>query len=193
LINYKGISTTVLTAIATFFIVMFILRPIPQIPLSANEVHVKRLSTIMNGTIDRSFINYELLVRVNRGYSNDDVTCMARNIYFEARNESLLGQHAVAWVTINRKKHHKWPNTICKVVYQRKQFSWTIRGRYAKTYNKSAYERAILIAKDSLEEAHNGGEDLSNGALYYHADYVKPYWRKKLVRLAQIETHIFYK
>ena len=51
--------------------------------------------------------------------------CLAMNIYHESRGERLEGQIAVAQVTINRMEHTKWPSTICEVVYQPKQFSWT--------------------------------------------------------------------
>ena len=127
-------------------------------------------------------------------YDWKDVTCLARNIYFEARNESVLGQHMVAWTTLNRVKHRKWRSTVCGVVYQSKQFSWTIKYSKSKTYNRTAYKRAVLIAKDTLYEFYTGGEDLSNGALFYHADYVSPDWDfSKLSLLAQVDTHIFYK
>ena len=51
--------------------------------------------------------------------------CLAMNIYHEARSESMQGQIAVAQVTLNRVEHDKWPSTICEVVYEPKQFSWT--------------------------------------------------------------------
>ena len=34
--------------------------------------------------------------------SNDDLQCLALNIYHEARSESLAGQYAVADVVLNR-------------------------------------------------------------------------------------------
>lgn len=171
--NQKGFTVLVFSSLLSFFLSLTLLTYTPK-PITYNYNIVK-----MSGTIKR--------------YTANDVTCLARNIYFEARNESIFGQHSVAWVTLNRVNHKKWPNDVCKVVYQRKQFSWTIRGKYKKTYNKFSYKRAILIAKDTLDEYYNGDEDLSNGALYYHADYVKPIWRIKLQRLAQVDTHIFYK
>ena len=35
--------------------------------------------------------------------------------------------------------------------------------------------------------------DITSGALYYHADYVNPYWAKTKKRIIKIEHHIFYK
>ena len=66
--------------------------------------------------------------------------CLARNIYFEARNEPFAGQFAVAMVTLNRVHDEQFPNSICEVVYQglhwpsghpkrdRCQFSWYCDG-----------------------------------------------------------------
>ena len=44
--------------------------------------------------------------------------CMARNIYFEANNQSKAGMIAVARVVINRVKDRRFPDTVCKVIYQ---------------------------------------------------------------------------
>ena len=35
--------------------------------------------------------------------------------------------------------------------------------------------------------------DFTDGALFYHATYVKPGWAKMKTRTAKIEDHIFYK
>ena len=50
--------------------------------------------------------------------SIDQIRCMAQNIYFEARAESMLGKTAVGWVTMNRVNDSRWPDTVCKVVHQ---------------------------------------------------------------------------
>src|SRR3954464_926829 len=54
-----------------------------------------------------------------------DVECLALNVYYEARGESLAGQYAVAEVTMNRKSAARYPKTVCEVVYQKSAFSWT--------------------------------------------------------------------
>ncbi len=58
--------------------------------------------------------------------------CMLKNIYHEARGEGVEGMKAVALVTLNRAKQQN--KTVCEVVYQRKQFSWT---NTAKGRNKN--------------------------------------------------------
>ena len=44
--------------------------------------------------------------------------CLALNVYFEARNDSMVGQYAVAQVVINRVQHDKLPDDVCSVVKQ---------------------------------------------------------------------------
>jgi spore germination cell wall hydrolase CwlJ-like protein len=48
----------------------------------------------------------------------DEVYCMAQNVYFEARHESMIGKIAIAHVVMNRIESKDFPNTVCKVVKQ---------------------------------------------------------------------------
>lgn len=57
--------------------------------------------------------------------SGTELACLEKNIYNEARGEIDEGQLAVAFVTIARALSGKFPSTICGVVYQNRQFSWT--------------------------------------------------------------------
>lgn len=124
-----------------------------------------------------------------------EIKCLADNIYFEARNESTKGQVAIALVTLNRIKSRKYPNSICKVVWQYKQFSWTIDGLSDKPRNMKAYEKAMKISTYIVESKLEGRHipDFTGGATHYHANYVSPYWRHGLIELTSIDTHIFYK
>jgi len=121
-----------------------------------------------------------------------ELKCMSRNIYFEARNQSKKGQIAIALVTLNRVAHKRWPSTICGVVKQHKQFSWYSDGKSDKPRNKKAFIAAQLIAS-TLMSRETTIIDFTKGSTHYHADYVDPYWNRKLVKLATIGTHIFYK
>ena len=62
-------------------------------------------------------------ININAVELNNDLNCLAANIYKEARGESLQGKIAVGLVTINRVEDKRWPNTVCKVVKQKNQFS----------------------------------------------------------------------
>jgi spore germination cell wall hydrolase CwlJ-like protein len=124
--------------------------------------------------------------------------CLARNIYFEAGNEPFEGKVAVAQVTINRTNSDLFPKDLCRVVYQKNviyervicQFSWYCdRMSATKILHKPAYDESMEVAKKVLLE----GFRLPSltEALYYHADYVQPGWKKE--RITKIGRHIFYK
>lgn len=124
-------------------------------------------------------------------YEPIDEFCLAKNIYHEARSEDLLGQLAVAQVTLNRLESPKYPDTICKVVMQKFQFSWANQKARRWTHPKgSAWEAAKNLANQFL----SGGVRVSGleTALYYHADYVSPSWRDPNSMIAQVGAHIFY-
>jgi spore germination cell wall hydrolase CwlJ-like protein len=119
---------------------------------------------------------------------NSEVECLARNIYFEARNQPIKGQEAVAHVTLNRLKSGKHGDSICKVVYQPYAFSWTLKSR-AKMNEIKAEALAREIAFNTLL---GNVKDPTGGATHYHATYVTPYWSKKLEKKIKISSHIFY-
>lgn len=123
--------------------------------------------------------------------NDEDRYCLAQNIYFEARGESTVGQAAVGWVTLNRVMNSDFPGEICKVVWQDSQFSWTHDGRSDRPKDQAAWATAQAIAGEVLQ-AYGVDRDPTEGATYFHADSVKPAWRKKYDRVVQIDGHIFY-
>jgi len=114
-----------------------------------------------------------------------DAICLAKNIYYEARGEGIKGMQAVAQVTLNRTKSERFPSTICEVVYQKYQFSWTANKNKAPKGN--VWEVAKWIARDTLD---GNGHIKNFDALYFHNTSVKPNW--KLRKVATIGRHIFY-
>ena len=124
--------------------------------------------------------------------SNKDFDCLSRNIYWESKNQPLIGQIAVAHITYNRLLSGKWGDTFCDVIFAKKQFSWTsIKNiRNAKPKNKVQWDRA----KHSAHLFSKGVRvtNLSKTKFYY-ADYIKkPIWANKMNKTAKIGTHIFY-
>lgn len=117
--------------------------------------------------------------------------CMAMNIYHESRGEVIEGQIAVAHVTANRVEHENWPDTICEVVWQDKQFSWTFLIKDQTPKNKKLWDQALVIARDVMI---GNTEDPTEGAVFYHANWVNPSWAKKksLTVSKVIGVHIFY-
>ena len=134
-----------------------------------------------------------------------ETTCLAQNIYYEARGEALPGQLAVALVTINRVKTEDYPPTICGVVFQRTknnkgqwvpQFTWT---RYQRKSYHPKDEEQWAQARTIAEYVLNGGDldnitDITNGSMFYHAAYLHPKdWKKHYERTVQIGNHIFFR
>ena len=115
--------------------------------------------------------------------------CLALNIYHEARGERVEGQIAVAQVTLNRVNHTKWESTICGVVYEAKQFSWTHLIKDPTPTEARAWTRARIIARDVMI---GNVADPTKGAVYYHANYVNPDWAKFMDLSKVIGNHLFY-
>lgn len=134
------------------------------------------------------------------------LACMALNIYHEARNESTVGQVAVAQVVMNRVDDDRFPDDPCEVIYQGRHykapsgklipirdkchFSWYCDGLPDEPRNKKAYAVAYENAKTVLEGHYYG---LLDGATHYHADYVTPRWSYHHTRIVKIDAHIFYR
>lgn len=136
-------------------------------------------------------------------FSLQDKKCIAANIFFEARNQGLAGMQAVGDVTMNRLHSKRYPNSVCGVVFQKKQFSWTHQVPNRKIQNALLGVTKNLSKKDaeSLRLAHELAERtveeqksvlLPENVLHYHADYVKPKWASKMKRFTKIKSHIFY-
>jgi spore germination cell wall hydrolase CwlJ-like protein len=126
------------------------------------------------------------------------VTCLAENIYFEARSENLIGKAAVAFVTLNRVVSGNFPNTICGVVYQKIrgvcQFSWYCDSNITKKkltiYRSSLYNDIRSLAMEIILYYHLL-DDITKGATYFHNTKVNPGW--KLQKTNQIGNHVFYR
>ena len=130
--------------------------------------------------------------------------CLAMNIFYEAGNESLNGQAAVARVVMNRIAYG-FGNNPCAVVYQTTQvdkivddelqkvkqcqFSWVCEGKGDPNKNNIKYKQAEQIAYDVLAyDSYN--EVIPKSALFFHNLSVDPLWPYKQV--AKIGNHIFY-
>ena len=123
-----------------------------------------------------------------------ELYCLALNIYFEARGETVQGQFAVADVTLNRVEADEFPDTICGVVYQRSQFSWTHQvnnPRNPRIREREAWHDAQLYAMEiAVWEIERG---VTDGATYFHANYVRPRWRHSFEKTTRIGAHLFYR
>ena len=119
------------------------------------------------------------------------LTCLALNVYHEARGEDPLGQLAVAQVTMNRVASERYPDDVCTVVYQRNQFSWTTQRGDHKPEDLEAWDVAKKAAALAFADAARV-PGITPETLHYHADWVRPFWADDRKIVAHIDNHIFY-
>ena len=128
------------------------------------------------------------------------LTCLARNVFYEANGEPMAGQMAVAQVTVNRARSGLFPNDLCAVVAQTTvvegdrvcQFSWYCDSRANKNKvidkNNPSYIAAKKVLVDGQKVAH-----IDKDVMWFHEDSVKvnPRWPHKVA--TKIGNHVFYK
>ena len=131
----------------------------------------------------------------------EETHCLAEAIYFEARDQPLRGQLAVAVVIKNRMKDPRWPSTVCGVVHDgrywrgnpvrnRCAFSYWCDGKSERPREPEAWTTALSIAKQVLTV------DLTieglEAATHYHTLSVTPKWSRSLDHCGTIGEHKFY-
>jgi spore germination cell wall hydrolase CwlJ-like protein len=135
--------------------------------------------------------------------SNDrekrDLTCLALNVYYEARGEPEAGRHAVAEVTMNRVASRRYAGTVCGVVYQKE---WDpLRKRYVSAFSWTEFDSMPDPRGEQWQQAWEAAEavyygrraPMLDGAMLYHATYIKPSWARGKRPVARIGRHVFYK
>lgn len=127
------------------------------------------------------------------------------NIFFEARGESEMGQHAVADTVITRVIDPRYPDSVEDVVLQHKQFSWVrekkvmsfvdlidlqhrvLHSKGTKPADIAAYKRAEKLARKVLRPGYKPRYRFT----HFHSTKVHPYWAR--YQGAWIGRHIFYR
>lgn len=135
---------------------------------------------------------YALVDRYRAGSPLDEqASCLATAVYFEARGESLEGQLAVARVVMNRASSGRYPSDWCGVVKQPAQFSFVHHGAFPWIDTASgAWAKAQGVARIAIS---NVVPSVGSDVLWYHADYVAPSWGHRLNYAEKIGAHIFYR
>lgn len=132
--------------------------------------------------------------------------CLAINTYYEARNQSKAGRLATMQVVVNRTYSHHFPDNVCDVVTQgptytnwlgnewpvrdKCQFSWYCDGQSDTPLDAETYFEIQELVDEFMSTEML---DFTDEALYYHADYVQPYWKDLYTVTTVIDNHIFYK
>ena len=136
--------------------------------------------------------------QVTAQFREQQLACLAKNIYHEAGGEPFEGKVAVAQVTLNRAASSQFPNDVCKVVYQKNsfyektvcQFSWYCdRESAVKPLNKVVYEECMIVAKKVLLEDFRLPS--LQHALYFHGTHINPGWNREKIGI--IGRHVFYR
>lgn len=146
-------------------------------------------------------VHFQIASRQSR-----EIDCLATAIFYESRNESMMGQLAVAEVILNRVRHRLYPNNVCDVVYEGTdrstglsiygtrascQFSFTCDGSEVRRPRSGpSWETAQRVAAHAFLGLSG---PVTDDATHYHANYVSPFWAPRLVHTRTIGTHIFYR
>lgn len=116
-----------------------------------------------------------------------DVKCLARAIYHEARGEILEGKIGVASVVINRTKSGAFPERVCEVVYQPKQFTDIHEAKF--NFKSPEWVKSVEVAVLTYKGLY---KDPTNGAVFYYNPKLakKPNCFQRF--LARIGNHDYY-
>ena len=169
------------------------------------------LGFFLTNTSDRYFLlsdapePVEEVVKVAKKVDPKQLACLAKNIFYEAGGEPVLGQAAVARVVLNRITHGFGSNP-CNVIYQSTivqqenddgdtekvkvcQFSWVCEGKSEPNKNSPRYQQATQIAYEVLAyDAYN--DIVPSSTLFFHNLSVHPTWPYQQAK--KIGNHIFY-
>lgn len=146
-----------------------------QLALTRDQLNLDRLFAKIDQSpsigLEKKNIDTTLL-------TEEDRKCLAENVYHEARGEPAEGRFAVMFTTLSRmlSPTKEFPKSVCGVVYQPWQFSWTMdAGLRAAPRNEMQYAK-IMQEVASITNDTNASEaailagmkaGLPAGALYY--------------------------
>lgn len=125
-----------------------------------------------------------------------DLDCLADAVYYEARGETTAGQAAVAQVVLNRVRHPAFPKSVCGVVFQGAQtgdgcqFSFACDGSMHHQREAEAWRRAREVASRALS---GNVMPVIGNATSFHVVGLQPGWGPRLMKVAQIGLHVFYR
>ena len=126
-----------------------------------------------------------------------ETLCLAATIYLEARDQSELGQRAVAEVVLRRRDSGRWGDDVCAVVKAPKQFAPTLVPPSTRLVDVKAWEMALSVAVGSLAawsrpqaERHEVVPDASHFAAL---DLANPRWARVYPQVAVIGDHTFFR
>ncbi|MBS3958977.1 MAG: cell wall hydrolase [Xanthomonadaceae bacterium] len=122
--------------------------------------------------------------------------CLATTVYLEARDQSELGQRAVAEVALRRRDSGYWGDDVCAVVTAPKQFAPTLVPPSTRLGTPEAWERAVAVAFATQKEwarPPTERREVVPGASHFAAlRLANPNWAT-YPRVATIDDHTFFR
>ena len=163
------------------------------------RAYIDRLKQSLCGGLLGALVTFGAQFAAPNAAATDDaeaIECLALTMYFEARGEPDIGKLAVGHVVINRTRDARFPRRVCDVTHQQSdspdggcQFSWTCDELRDSPRDGAAWRRSKALARQVY---YGLSHDPTGGALWYHADYVDPAWRRDLAPPQRIGRHMFY-
>lgn len=124
--------------------------------------------------------------------SRSELYCLSHAVYHEARGEPVEGQMAVAHSVLNRVEASRWPDTICEVVYQHKQYSHLTASTSVES-DRIEWGEVVEVAAHAMV---GYTDDPTNGADHFYAhkgDYgiPEPWWAPPMEYAGEFGNHLF--
>ncbi|MBB4837951.1 spore germination cell wall hydrolase CwlJ-like protein [Sphingomonas kyeonggiensis] len=164
--------------------------PAPQAAPTPVQEKTEIVQPIPNADADEDFDSLSDAVAAQDAPASLDreLNCLAVSIYYEAKGEPLSGQLAVADVILNRTESGRFPTSVCGVVTQRGQFSFVRGGKLPTPPSNGQWKKALAVAQVAMKDQWDSPVP---EALYFHARYVKPSWKR--ARVGSVGNHVFYR
>jgi len=171
------------------------------ITLVNRRLYILLLATLTFLLLNTIFINTlgknNLEEKINDIYGSQHISCIIEATYFESRGEPVDGWKAITEVIINRSKLPGYPDTLCEVVHQNKQFSYRngdkkhklVYDNPQKLYeiSKVVYQHVYDITKYPKHKV------LPDCVSHYDGKvFKKPYWADQMIMVKEIAGHQFY-
>lgn len=125
-----------------------------------------------------------------------DPLCLATTVYLEARDQSQLGQRAVAEVALRRQQDGRWGHSVCEVVTAPKQFAPSLVNPNLRLGSIEAWQEAVDVAfraQQDWRQPEGERNEIVPGASHFAAmGIARPAWRT-YPAVATIGDHTFFR
>ena len=143
---------------------------------------------VLYGLPDLPLPEWKPRVDPDADYHADQLMCLALNVYHEARGSTIDDQIDTSYVVLNRVKADRFPDTVCEVVYDPYQFSWTHDNISDIPHEEDAWALSQVVA----EAVYKGlAFDFTEGRTHYHTTRINPYWSSYANDHVVIGAHVY--